>query len=67
MIGSMVGFRKAPTTLALYRLIVYFQGRGGVGGVKSVVDMTGLGTWWRQRVQGRGGVNWAGAVAAPAG
>ena len=41
MIRQMFGFRKEPKMLALYGLTGYFQGRGGVDGVKSLVASIG--------------------------
>ena len=62
MIGSIVGFRKDPTTSALAGLVGSIQSRGGVNRVKSLVDLKGLGTQWYQQDRCRGGIDVVGAV-----
>ena len=55
MIGSMVGFRSAPTMSALAVLIRSCQDCGGNYRVRAMVDLTRSGLWWIQGGEGHGG------------
>ena len=57
MIGSMVVFRKEPMMLVLARLIGACWVCGGVNGVRDMVALIGLDTWWHQWGWGCGGVD----------